>query len=86
MTISIRLGEKLETKLRKHLSSEEESLSDFVRKAVEDRLERVSAKKSPYQLGKDLFGKYSSGRGDLSRRSKEVFREKMRARHAKRSA
>ena len=86
MTLTVRLGDELEDKLRKHLSSEDETISEFVRKAVADRLERKVSKKTPYELGKHLFGKFSSGRTDLSTRSKEIFREKMRAKHAKHSA
>lgn len=85
MTLSIRLDEKLETALRRHLADENETMSEFIRKAIADRLEREVTKKTPYELGKHLFGKFSSGRSDLSVRSKEIFREKMRAKHAKHS-
>jgi hypothetical protein len=42
-------------------------LSDFVREAIAEKLEREPAQRpSAYDLGKDLFGKYGSGRDDLS--------------------
>jgi predicted DNA-binding protein len=85
MTLTVRLDEELEGKLRKLAAREGESLSEFVRRAVEDRVQRVESKKTPYELGKHLFGRFSSGRSDLSTRSKEIFREKMRAKHARRS-
>lgn len=83
MTLTIRLDENLEAALRLRASSEGETLSEFVRKAVAERLEREGKRKSPYELGKHLFGKYSSGRSDLSVRSKEIYREKMRAKHSR---
>lgn len=85
MTLTIRLDEKLENELRRRVERDGETLSDFVRQAIVDKLARRAEKKSPYELGKHLFGKFSSGRSDLSVRSKEVFREKMRAKHAKHS-
>jgi RHH-type transcriptional regulator, rel operon repressor / antitoxin RelB len=85
MTLTVRLGKKLEDHLRARLASDDETISEFVRKAVADRLERETPKKTPYELGKDVFGKFDSGRADLSTRSKEIFREKMKAKHAKRS-
>ena len=85
VTLTVRLGKKLEEDLRARLSGDEETISEFVRKAVADRLEKETPKKTPYELGKHLFGKFSSGRTDLSTRSREIFREKMRAKHAKRS-
>jgi hypothetical protein len=35
-------------------------------------------------LGKDLFGKYSSNRGDLGRNAKRIAREKIHARKGRR--
>ena len=85
MTLTVRLGKKLELDLRARLADDEETISEFVRKAVTERLEREVPKKTPYELGKHLFGKFDSGRADLSTRSKEIYREKMKAKHAKRS-
>lgn len=85
MTLTVRLGKKLENDLRTHVSEDTETISEFVRKAVADRLEKEASKKTPYELGKHLFGKFSSGRSDLSTRSREIFSEKMKAKHAKRS-
>ena len=86
MTISIRLDEKLKSQLRRRVAHEGETISDFIRDAIAEKLARDSErKKTPYELGKHLFGKFSSGRSDLSVRSKEIFREKVRAKHAKHS-
>jgi Arc/MetJ-type ribon-helix-helix transcriptional regulator len=85
MTLTVRLGKKLELDLRARLP-DDETISEFVRKAIADRLQKEAPKKkTPYELGKHLFGKFDSGRSDLSTRSKEIYREKMKAKHAKRS-
>jgi len=86
MTLTVRIDEKLAIWLRKFAAEEGESVSEFVRKAIKERIEGKARKKTPYELGKHLFGKFSSGRSDLSTRSKEIYREKMRAKHAKHSA
>jgi hypothetical protein len=75
MTLTVRLDEELESKLRKIANEEGESLSDFIRKAIEDRLGRTAPKKTPYEAGKHLFGRRGSGKGDLSIKSEEYFAE-----------
>jgi len=37
---------------------------------------------TPYQLGKDLFGKYGSGKGNLSQDYKKILKEKLRGKYA----
>jgi len=37
---------------------------------------------TPYQLGKDLFGKYGSGKGNLSQDYKKILKEKLREKYA----
>ncbi len=32
---------------------------------------------TPYQLGKDFFGKYGSGKGNLSQEYKKILKEKL---------
>ena len=69
MTITIRLPEELEANLRARLDAQGVGLSDFVREAIAEKLEREPAQQpSAYDLGKDVFGKYGSGRDDLTGR------------------
>lgn len=77
MTISIRLDEKTEAALRQRLSEEEVPLSEFVREAIREKLARGAAKESPYELGKALFGRYSSGATDRSAHRKQIVRERL---------
>lgn len=83
MTQSVRLDEKLKAELRRQLARTGKTFSQYTREALAEKLERDAGKKSPYELGKHLFGKFSSGRSDLSVRYKEVVREKLRAKHSR---
>jgi len=82
MTITIRLPAKLEADLRTRLGAHRAKLSDFVRDAIAEKLEREPIKPtSPYDLGKDIFGKHGSGQPDLSTNRKSILNEALRAKH-----
>jgi Arc/MetJ-type ribon-helix-helix transcriptional regulator len=79
MTVTVRLDEDTEAKLRRLLEEKGGSLSAFVRAAIAEKLEREASKPTPYELGRHLFGRYGSGRSDLSRNSEQILREMFRA-------
>lgn len=79
MTITVRIDESTEAKLRRLLKARGSSLSAFVRAAIAEKLEREAKKPTPYELGKHLFGRYSSDREDLAENSEEILREMFRA-------
>ena len=82
MTISIRLEKPIEQALRKQIKSQKATLSAFVRDAILEKIEREkNTLPSPYELGKTLFGRYSSDRDDLSTNRKAILKEKLRAKH-----
>jgi hypothetical protein len=81
MTVTIRLDEATEAKLRRLAAAKGCSLSEFVRAAIAERIEREGNKPTPYELGKHLFGRDMSGPGDLALNHKKYYREKMRAKH-----
>ena len=81
MTISVRLDDELETELRKHLSEAELPLSEFVRQAIAEKLARDGGKATAYELGKELFGKYKSGRSDLSVSHEKLLKDRLSGRH-----
>lgn len=82
MTITIRLPEKLEAELRARLRTRGLGLSDFVRDAIAEKLEREPVEKpSAYDLGKQLFGRHGSGQGDLSTNRKALMAEMLRVKH-----
>jgi hypothetical protein len=81
MTITIRLPLKLESDLRARLAVRGVGLSDFVRDAITEKLQREPIEKSPaYDLGKRLFGKHGSGL-DLSGNRKVILNSILRAKH-----
>jgi hypothetical protein len=49
--------------------------------ALEDKLRN---ERSAFDMGKDLFGRHGSGRRDLSQRRKEIFKETVREKLARR--
>ena len=81
MTITVRIDEITEAKLRRLLKEQGGSLSAFVRAAIAEKLERETRKLTPYELGKHLFGRYGSGLGDLASNHEKYLREKLRAKH-----
>jgi RHH-type rel operon transcriptional repressor/antitoxin RelB len=68
MTVSLRLEETLEAELRRRLAQDGTSLSDFIRQAILEKLERESQPTDPYILGRGLFGRHASGEPDRSQR------------------
>ena len=83
MTITVRLPQALEAELRTRLDANGVGLSEFVREAITEKLERegASKKRTPYEFGRHLFGKYSSGRDDLSANRKAILHEILSAKH-----
>jgi RHH-type transcriptional regulator, rel operon repressor / antitoxin RelB len=84
MTITVRLPEELEAELRTRLDVQGFELSEFVRQAIAEKLDREAAgQPSAYELGKNVFGKHGSGRDDLSTNRKALLGELLRAKHTR---
>ena len=80
MTITVRLPEDLEAELLARLAASGSKLSDFVREAIGEKLEREQATEpSAFEAGRHRFGRYGSGRGDLSENADRLVAEKIRA-------
>jgi predicted DNA-binding protein len=75
--ISVRLPKELEDKL--NLLSQQENItkSDVIKEALTKYIADRENKLTSYDLGRELFGKYGSGKGDLSITYKEKVREKI---------
>jgi RHH-type transcriptional regulator, rel operon repressor / antitoxin RelB len=52
--------------------------SEWIRKSLSKYLNRF-IKPSPWELGKNDFGKYSSGQGNLSTAQKQLLKAKIQA-------
>jgi Arc/MetJ-type ribon-helix-helix transcriptional regulator len=82
MTITVRLPAKLEVALRARLDRRRNALSEFVRDAISEKLEREPTRtRSAYEGGRELFGKHGSGRDDLSSNRKAILSEMLRAKY-----
>lgn len=77
---SIRLSDDIERRLDQLSERENRSKSDLIKEAIVEYLADREVKQSPFDLGSDLFGVYSSEEGDLSTTYKtriiEILREK----------
>ena len=81
MTITNRLPDEFEAKLRSRLDQGDVALSEFVRQAIAEKLERElkPSKPSAYELGEHVFGTFASGRPDLSENAEQILRDKFDA-------
>ena len=73
MTLSIRLDPELEAELARAAAQTGRSKSELVKASLREYLARVVPKKTPYELGKDLFGGPDVGPSDLAERRKEYL-------------
>jgi hypothetical protein len=79
--LSVRLPQELEKKVRRIAASEKLTTTEVVRTALEAYVGSKDKVPSSYDLGKDLFGKHGSGRGDLSVSYKRQVKERIRAKY-----
>ena len=76
--ITLRLDAKLEQAINNAAKNLGLSKSELIRKSIYDYLERLS-KQNAWEAGEALFGKYSSGLGNLSINRKELIKCKIKA-------
>lgn len=76
--ITLRLDPKLEQSLNHAAKNFGLTKSELIRRSIQEYLRKVS-RQNPWELGKDLFGKYSSGLGNLSSDRKKILKKKIRA-------
>lgn len=75
---SIRLSNDMEKRIKELAEKNKVNKSDIVKEALQDYLAKEESKESPYKLGEDLFGQYSSGDGSLSENYRLTVKEKIR--------
>ena len=79
MTITVRFDAETERALTRAAKDQGLSKSELIRQSVRDYLDRTGDSRLAWELGKDVFGKFGSGRSDLSTKHEEIIREKSRA-------
>ncbi|WCL50724.1 ribbon-helix-helix protein, CopG family [Leptospira sp. GIMC2001] len=83
--ISLRLPPELERKLDSFAKSEGKSRTEIVKDSILEYMKARGSKKSPFDLGLDLFGKYSSDNDDLAQNRKKYLKKFIGMKNEKRS-
>ena len=78
---SVRLDDELDKKIKALSEKTKTTRSEIVREALTEYLESREAEEKPYDLGQDLFGRFGSGKGDLSTTYKKRIKEKLNETH-----
>ena len=78
---TVRLPVEIEQKLQSMSVSKHKTKSEIIKEALEILFSSQESEIDSYELGKDYFGKYGSGKGNLSTDYKNILKEKIRAKH-----
>ena len=76
--ITLRLDEKLEQDINTTANNNGLTKSELIRRSIDEYLGKID-RPGAWETGEDLFGKYSSGRGNLSTERKELVKARIRA-------
>ena len=79
MSISLRLDSALENQLNRHARLVGKPKSELIRSLISEYLKNESARKTPWELGKNIFGREGSRKGNLSINRKAILKEKLYA-------
>ncbi len=79
--LTVRLPGELEKKVKQIATAEGRTKTQIVRTALEAYVKSKDKVDSSYEVGKNLFGRHGSGRGDLSISYKSKVKERIRAKH-----
>ncbi len=81
--ISLRITPKLENQLSFFAKSQDKTRSEVIIQSISEYLQKHSTENTAFELGKDLFGKHSSKKTDISKNRKKYLKEKILNKHAK---
>lgn len=76
--ITLRLDPKTEQAVNDTAKNLGITKSELIRKSISEYLKKLK-QPSAWETGKDVFGKYSSGLGNLSSDRKELMKSKIKA-------
>jgi predicted transcriptional regulator len=83
--LSVRLDHHIENQLNFVAQQKGLPKSKIIKEALLnyfDMLKRESKQKTPYELGSEFFGKFESGKGNLSTTYKQKLSDKLHAKNA----
>jgi RHH-type transcriptional regulator, rel operon repressor / antitoxin RelB len=81
MPTTVRLSKDIDDKLMTLAKSRNTTKSAIVTESLKVYLESHLSDQTPFEIGKALFGRHQSGRGDLAERHKTLIREKLHAKN-----
>lgn len=84
--ISLRLPPELERKLDSFAKSEGKSRTEIVKDSILEYINNRGIKKTPFELGLDLFGKHNSDITDLAQNRKAYLHKAIGMKNEKRSS
>ncbi len=76
--ITLRLDNELEQAINNTAKILGLTKSELIRQSINEYIAKMK-KPTAWESGKDLFGKYSSGMGNLSKDRKELLKNKLKA-------
>ena len=79
--VSIILPEEYEDKLERIAQSQNLPKDEVVQMILRNFMDNYFTEGSPYELGRDLFGKFGSREGNRSQNYKKLLKEKLREKH-----
>ena len=85
--LSVRLDNSLENQLNFLAKEQQISKSQIIKDSLKyyfDMLKQKNKQKSAYELGSELYGRYSSGKNDLSITYKQRPKDKINAKNSHR--
>lgn len=82
--LAVRLNESLEQELTYFSKLYSQTKTDVVREALTlyFKVKREETAKTPFELGRDVFGRYDSGEHNLSTTYKQKLKDKLRAKQS----
>ncbi len=79
MPLTVRLPKDTEAKLNELAGRERKSKSDIIKESLDLYFERYSSGKTPFELGKELFGRHGSNDGELAINSEAILKARFYA-------
>lgn len=76
--ITLRLDPQLEQTINELARQMGVSKSELIRRSIAEYVDKIE-RPSAWELGSDVFGKYASGKSNLSSDRKTLVKEKIRA-------
>ena len=76
---TVRLPDDIEKRLASLSRTKKKTKSELIKEALEQFFYQQGNEKDSYELGKEYFGQYRSGKGNLSVEYKKLIKEKINA-------